>query len=315
VNIYRNSTVSSFDYCVDNLGNFSYLFIYLKSKDDGFNKYANEDFAHAVGISSFGSTKNNVIEITSNEIETFNPKLEIINNLLVCTGKYKFQGEPSAAYFANKKVGLFLLAIDGGSGALKTKSYEYFSPEIHKKLSYKDKGYTSEFAGQKTYTTYKTLLIGGFLYQIKLRTLDNDYEDCQGKEILIYKYDSNNELEWMKIIPRSTFKELAAVNYFVDNKLNLLYYEDPQNLENFPNTETYDPLKYKMAKSAKKSILVSASIDEKGNITRKKVEMNCELPIMDKENYDKTYIHKKNAFIIPIKLSSTKLRYDILKIN
>lgn len=313
--VYRNSTVSSFNYCVDNLGNFSYVFVYLKPKSEGFNRYANEHFAHAIGVSLFGRNDSKTIEITSNEIATFDPKLEIINNLLVCTGEYEHQGLPGSAYVEDKKVGFFLLTIDGETGVLKSKSYEYFTPEIHKKLSYKDKGYVNTPACQKAYTNYKTLSINDAFYQIKLRTIDDDYYWARkGMEILIYKYDLNNKLEWMKVLPRSTFKEFTAVNYFVGKNLNLLYYEDIKNLNDFPNPETYNPGKYKQVKSGEKAVLMFVKIDERGNVIREKIEKEGENLILDRLNYDKVVIKEKNSIVIPVKQSKSERRYDILKV-
>lgn len=310
---YLNSSTSTSNYVVDNQGNFSYIFAYLKSNRELVG--GSQDVAHAIGMSNANSLEHKVVQILSTEFTTKDPQLEMINNVLVCSGKYFGEYQAGQAFGGDKKVGFYLLTLDPGRGVLLSQSANYFKPDIHKKLSYLDKGFTTLYAGSKHYYHYKTLSHKGSFYQIWTREIDHDYESEQGMEILVYKYTTSHQLEWMKLIPRRTGKEMVAMNYFPGKSIHLLYYEDPSNLENYPNTDDYDPRKYKKSASLKKSVLVYLSIDEKGKVDRKTVPLEANNRTLEPQHYDNVLLKTKNTLVVPAKVSSSTRRFDLFQIN
>jgi len=317
---FENSTIWSFDYCIDNDGNFSYLFSYLRSdKKETYTKgktiYEYSDIAHGIGMIPNGTSKNTAIAIPSKDITTLDPKLEIINYKLVCRGQYRKGELVSIANGMHENVGFFLLTIDAIKAKIISQSFDYLNEDLMTKLTYSDRGKTYAQAGNKYYKDYKVFCINDCFYQVRLRTIDDGYVGAKGKEIIIYKYNAGNKLEWMKLISRSTDYELNGVGFIVTKKLNLLYYESSENLDLYLKADEYDAKKYKTVKSPKKGVLICTGIDDKGNVTREKLPIGTENHILDRFNYNDLAIKDKNEYIIPVLISSTQRRYDILKIE
>ncbi|MBL7930526.1 MAG: hypothetical protein JNL60_01405, partial [Bacteroidia bacterium] len=240
IGTYSNSTVSSFDYHVDNEGTFYYLFVYLRSGEQklytvGQNIYSYYDYAHGIGLCRPTSTANKIMLIPSKGITTFEPKLEIVQNKIVCSGHF-VEGE-----FKNKgadelaNIGFFFLTVDPLIAEIKTSHFKLLDDTYRAKLAVKDKGKRHEFAGNKEYQNLQTLWINGSFYNIQLRTIDKGYVGAYGKEILVFKYDAASKLQWVKLIPRSTYEDLNGLNFLATNKLNLFYYDLPENLSAFPS--------------------------------------------------------------------------------
>lgn len=320
IGIYGNSTVSSFNYCIDNEGTFSYLFSYLrndakKSFMNGSTLFTYENQVHGIGIIRANSTENKVIAIPSTGITTFEPKLEVANDKLICTGQY-FEGEHVYRFDGDiSNTGFFLLTIDPVKAELKTKSFAPLTEDIRSKLAYKDMGKKFSEAGNKVYMNFETVLNNNCFYQIIERSVGKDAMNGMGKELIIYKYDQNHQLQWMKLLQRSTMGEWNGMNYLITKKVNLFYYDSAENLVTYPEAGVFDPKEYKTTKMSQRAVLICASIDDKGTITRQQISTNGERMIMDEKNYEPNRIVKSDALLIPVYMTGSKLRYDIVALE
>lgn len=320
ITVYEKSTVSSFDYCVDNDGTFSYLFAYLRSNAEktvtnGSTFFIFKNEVHGIGIIKAGGTENKVIPIPSSGITTLNPKLKVVNDKLVCTGQY-FEGEHIVRIENDiSNTGFFLITIDPAKAELKSKSFVLLTEDIRSKLAYKDVRKKFNEAGNKDYANFETFLHNGCFYQVIEREIDKGRAISYGKEIIIYKYDANNKLEWMKLLQRNTMNEVTGLFFLVTKKVNLFYYDVPENLLAFPNAGEYDPNEYKTAKDPKRSVLICASIDDKGNVTRQQISTNAEFMILDGHNHLNNRIPESKAILVPVYLSASKLRFNMISLE
>lgn len=320
IKIYENSTVSSFDYHIDNEGTFFYMFVYLRNDDkktywNGTITLIHENYVHGIGIINANSTENKIIAIPSTGITTLEPRLELIKDKLICTGQY-FEGEHVVRTLQEiNNTGFFLLTIDPAKAELKTKSFVFFNEEIRANLAYKDIRKKYSGAGNKEYSNFETFLYNNCFYHVIERVIDKGYVTSFGKEIIIYKYDQNHKLEWMKLIQRNTLNELNGLFFLVTKKINLFYYDSPDNLQAFPEAGQYDSKKYELVKDVKSSVMVCASIDDKGSISRQQISTDGEFLLLDGRNHLNNRVPESNSIIVPVYLTSSMLRFNMISLE
>lgn len=302
VTTYSNSTVSSFDYKVNNEGIFSYLFMYLISRD-----YVDEHVGYGIGISQADEKYNKIFALPSEGITIYSPKLNVINGEFVCSGQF-FDQKLVYRKSAKKNTGFFLITFDPLKAEIKTKSFDILNTDLDTKLDYKWMRDECETSDCKRYEHYKTLMFNNCFYQINVH---HPYES--GAEIIVYKYNKSNKLEWMKLIPRVATKYFG-VSYLVTDKLNFIYREHPQNLEAL-NADDYNQKTYKETGNSKDAVLVFTGIDEKGTVTRKKIPTDTERYNPDLYNYDENIIKTLNGVVIPSEISKSQRRYNILTVT
>lgn len=311
ITAYKNSTVFSSQYKVDNNGNLSYVFRYARSdhKDSDGNL---DDIEYGIGMIS---GKNNVSKLyalpckgtTNTSIHT-----EIAdNNLILCTGAF-VMGEVERE--RNAKRGFYLVTIDPETMTAKSESYDYFTEDLRSKLLY-DKNNVSSYIPWSRVGNY---FLNGNLYVVKQQeysiSKSNGYTDYFEDEIVIFKYNKENKLEWQKLIPRHTLNDANGLNVMVTGKLHFVYYENPKNLEKFPDPEKYTPGKYEKVKS-KSAVMICATLDDKGNITRTQVPFGEVETRLEEEKIAHVFINETRSLIVPVIITKSKRRYDLVAIE
>jgi hypothetical protein len=285
---YANSTISSFDYRIDNTGNLYYLFYYMM------------DFEEEIGGWAFASekltdTKTSITPLPFAKLEIQNGTFEFVNNDLMFCGVYKDivkKKEKKEGKVAD--VGVYSFFFDGASGEIKRKGFDYFKPEIKEKLTYKD-GLIEESPAKKFYSLENIITFNNNAYLIESHSYaissNNGYTSYE-RELIVSKFNTEGKLEWMRIIPKFTANNLTNFNFLVkNNKVYLFYAEHPKNLEKY-TVDNYDARKYNDIKNYNGSVLVCTTFDENGILSRKEVFKNegwCYDPIstnilLDKDN-------------------------------
>jgi hypothetical protein len=311
ITTFKNSTVFSSQYRVDNNDNLSYVFRYARSehKDDENNL---DDIEFGIAMISGKNNMNKLYPLPCKGITNTAIHIKIApNNLILCTGQYAL-GEIERE--KNTKRGFFLITLDPETMTAKSESYDYLNDDLTRKLLY-DKNEISTFIYWSRVGNY---FLNGSLYVVKQQeysiSKSNGYTDYFENEIVVFKYNKDYKLEWQKLIPRRTLGDANGLNVMLTNKLHFIYYENPKNLEKFPDTENFIPGKYEKAK-AKSAIMVCATMDDKGNVTRAQVPFGEVETHLEEEKIDHVFINETQSLIVPVSVTKSKRRYDLLKIE
>lgn len=288
IEAYGNSTISSFNFKVDDSGALFYLFHYMI------------DFEEEIGGLALASIqpetqKAVVTPLPFEKLDIQNGTFEFVNNNLAFCGVFKdVVTKKEKKEGKIKDVGVYSFFIDGKTSEIKNKGYDYFSKPVKDKLTYKD-GLIEESPAQKYYSFENIFTFNGNVYLIESHSYaissNNGYTSYE-RELIVSKFNSTGKLEWMKIIPKFTANKLNSFNFIVrNNKVYLFYAEHPKNLEK-TTVDDYDAKRYADIKNYNGSVLVCTSFDEQGNLSRKEVFRNegwCYDPIptniiLDKDN-------------------------------
>jgi hypothetical protein len=270
INGYAGSTISSFNYKVDNNGKLYYLFKYMKDFEEEIAGMALASLASA-------DEKTSVTPLPFDKLDIKNGTFEFVNNNLVFCGVFKdvvTKKEKKQGKEGN--VGVYSFFIDINQGTISRKGFDYFTKEVRDKLTY-SWDVVKKNPEQKHYSFEKILAFNDAVYLIESHSFTifkgAQYWDFE-KEFIVSKFDSGGKMEWMRIIPKFTQDKLNSFNYVVkNNKVYLFYAEHPKNLEKWTVTD-YDPQKYNQISNYNGSVLVCTSFDEKGNLSRKSLFRN-----------------------------------------
>lgn len=323
---FEKSPLYTSDFMVDNENRFICLGTYLRPG-------STDDVIFAVCISPGGNPGSQFVKIPAEDKTTINLNLEQPDNGLVCTGEF-LSGINASKYEGHlKTTGFFALTIDAKEAAVKGMSYEYLSPELQEKLTYKAKNPLYKMKGvendNKLFKHFKSLYIDGSLYVVKYHGYDytvvsngNSITYHYGREIIVLKYNGETKLEKMRIIPRNT----VGVEGFVNDKytnhlqatgtknLHLIYYDRDKNLNTFPNVNSYDPAKYKgIIAFSQMTWPVCVTIDKNGDLSRQIIQPD---PAIELWNVDNLNIKKSNSILLsPQSESKNMARMDVITIK
>lgn len=288
ISAYSNSTISSFNYTLDNKGTFYYLFRYLKDEEE-------EITGLALARIPAEETKSEVTPLPFDKLDIQNGTFKFLDNKLVFCGVFKDivkKKERKQGKVAN--VGVYSFFIDVNTGEITKKGFDYFSKEVSQKLTYKD-GLIEENPAKKYYSFENIFTFNDAVYLIESHSYtisSNNSSSSYERELIVSKFNSAGNLEWMKIIPKFTANDLNTFNYIIrNNQVYLFYSEHPKNLEKF-TVNDYEPKKYASIQNYNGSVLVCTTFDEKGNLSRKDLFRNqgwCYDPMpstisLDKDN-------------------------------
>ena len=284
ISAYKNSTISSFNYRVDNSGALFYLFYYMKDFDTKTKGLAVANMQSGMGQAI-------ITPLDLEKFELVNGAFQFVNNSLAFCGIFKEDKETKK--HEEKGIGVYSFFIDAKTNDITSKGFDYFSKDVKEKLTYKD-GLIQESPAEKFYSFEEIFTVGESVYLIESHSYaisGNSYSSYE-RELIVSKFNKTGKLEWMKIIPKFTADNMNNFNYVVrNNKVYLFYAEHPKNLER-TTVDTYEPKKYVEIKNYNGSVLVCTTIDEKGNLNRSEVLRNvgwCYDPqstniLLDKDN-------------------------------
>lgn len=308
ITVYKNSTVSTSEYIVNNEGNLCYMFAYARSSHkDILDNY--DDLNYGIGVASSQNAYTVQYEIQSKGKTLESIKCDIINNDFLCFGQFS-DGEIEIA--DDTKRGFYLVVVDSKQLELKNQTFQYIDPSIEDKLL----SNRVKYGNFLKWSIPKIFLLNGSYYfvsqhQYKINGYNNYPASIYKDEILVIKYTKNNLFDWMKIIPKiSAYPEANPVNFAITDKLNFIYYDKPENLVNFPDPNVFTRKEYE-ACNPEKSVLLSTSIDEQGVIKRNIVDIKDVVVLEDQVIRDFQGNSLKSV-AIPIKISKGTKRFDII---
>ncbi len=297
---YKQSTVSCFNYRVDNNGAFFYLFYYMNN----FEKKTT-----SMAVANFQQTANQAI-ITQLEIDEnkdlVNGTFQFLNNNLAFCGLFKDNKNEVG-------VGVFSFFIDSKTNDIINKRFDYFSYNVFSKLDYQE-GLLKKNPAGKFYSFEELITVNDCVYLIESHSYEisgNGYYSYE-RELIVSKFNKTGKLEWMKIIPKYTVNNLNNFNYLVrNNKIYFFYAEHPKNIEN-STIDEYDPKKYMEIKNFNGSLLVCTTLEEDGKLNRKVVFENkgwCYDPVSTN-----VILEKDNGLLLRM-INKSKVRYDKITID
>jgi hypothetical protein len=304
---YKNSTISSFNYRVDNNGNFYYLFYYMIDFEE-------EIGGLALTTIKSEATQSIITPLPFDKLEIKNGTFEFVNDNLIFSGAFvdvvtrKERKEGKEA-----KAGFYTFFIDRKTGEIKNKGFDYFTAEVNTKLTYSDFK-VEESPAKKHYGFEKIITIKDDIYLIESHSYilsgDNGYFDTE-REYIITKFNKDCKMQWMKVIPKFT-ANMNDFNYIVkNNSIYMVYLDHPNNIKDI-DINNYKPKKVEKVKNIDESTVVCASVDENGNLSRNQLFLNNELFY---EPGTENIILKNNTELL-IRLSrGKKERFDKISIN
>lgn len=308
IETYGNSTISSFNFKLDNYGTFFYLFHYMIDFDEQIG---------GLGLASVQpeSQKSVITPLPFDKLDIQNGTFEFVNNNLAFCGVFKDVVTKKEKKDGKiKDVGVYSFFIDAKTSEVKNKGYDYFTKDVKTKLTYQD-GLIEESPAQKYYSFENIFTFNENVYLIESHSYgisSNNYYTSYERELIVSKFNSSGKLEWMKIIPKFTANKLNNFNFIVkNNKVYLFYAEHPKNLEK-TTVNDYDAKKYAEIKNYNGSVLVCTSFDEKGNLSRKELFKNdgwCYDP-----NSTNIILDKDNGLLLRM-INRSEERYDKITIE
>lgn len=307
ITVYKNSTISSSQYKVDNSGTLIYSFAFIRSEFK--NSDGKQDISFGIALES----PNRILKI--NEIPSENKtldlmKIELLNNTLVCTGTFN-EGEKDIAY--NAKRGFFLITIEPESMVIKTESFNCIDEVVKSKLIKSDKN------GAKIDWDKRTIFYLNNSYYVVWEYSEymagyNGYAKINYPDaITTIKYTKEKTMDWMKVLPMSLLINTIGLNFLITDKLHFIYYENSENLINFPDIDNAIPKEYKAA-DLNKSNVICATIDETGKIKRKIIPIKEKIKLEENDPL-KMFNTESKTLIIPVNVTERSMRYDVLKIE
>jgi hypothetical protein len=174
------------------------------------------------------------------------------------------------------KAGFYTFFIDGKTGEIKNKGFDYFTEDITTKLTYKDSDVEESTAGKK-YGFEKiitinedTYLIESHSYGITVSTSNSSKDFFTEREYIITKFNNKGQVQWMRVIPKFTVN-LNDFNYIVkNNTIYMVYLDHPNNIKDI-DINNYKPRKVEKVKNIDEATVVCTSVDDKGNLSRKEL--------------------------------------------
>jgi hypothetical protein len=276
IDAYKGSTISSFNYRLDNNGSFYYLFYYMIDFEE-------EIGGLALTTIKSEATQSTVTPLPFDKLEIKNGAFEFVNDNLIFSGAFKdIVTRKEKKEGKEAKAGFYTFFIDGKTGEIKNKGFDYFTEDVASKLTYKDSDIKESPAGKK-YGFEKiitinedTYLIESHSYGITVSTSNSSKDFFTEREYIITKFNNKGRMQWMKVIPKFTVN-LNDFNYIVkNNTIYLVYLDHPNNIKDI-DINNYNPKKVEKVKNIDEANVVCTSIDDKGNLFRKELFLNNEL--------------------------------------
>lgn len=299
---FNSSTIFTYNYLVDNEGNFFYLFKYLRSKQQ-------DDVSIGVGMMRKNNFQNKVYQIPDKGRTIKEPKLKVDGTKIVCYGKF-LDGEYTNYSLSSENCGYFFICIDAPSFKMETESFDYTKDHFSGYLASADHlEKSSDISLVKVNGGY--YLIREFIWMINFRM-----------NILVCKYNADSKLEWMKEVNRDCEgpqnlkgEKIRGFSFGVeDNKLNLFYYEHKKNIVKFPDITKIESAKYVALKSAKDAVLVRTSINAAEELTREIVPKTQEL-FVGGDFPEELWIEKRNSLIVKNFMEESRISYSIFQVG
>lgn len=303
--IYQNSTIFSENYLIDNLGNIAYTFSYLYNYKDGWRKTA-----YGIGIIP-ATDKDNFLYCSFGKDKyrtgRFRPILKNCNGKVICTGQIiDHTTKP-------EKLGFYFCKLDMINAKILSESIELLDEKVVNNLSYKENKVSGVL--EKELYFYQAINANNGFYVIRYHYYFAPWGgEERKKEIIIHRYSIDGKQEWVKLIPHFGVGSFGNFGIISGKKTYLFYYDNPINLAEYPEITSYNPKKYKKAKSFYNAKLVCLSFDETGKFKRELVNTDVQQIALLYNYPDITSTNNKKCLITETQISKTRARYNLLKL-
>ncbi len=202
------------------------------------------------------------------------------DNQYVFTGA--FRDDFSKKEKKENKIGVFYIVIDLEKASLVTSNFNYYSDDIHKKLTYKIIGdKDTKDAGEKTFSLLGVFKTKTGFYLVENHAYSFTYSSSQGsstntlsREYIVSKFNEFGKVEFSKIIPKYGKENMYGQDIVLsNNNLYLFYAEHPKNLKKY-TLQNYDENDYEEVHNITGPTAVCVKIDEKGMLLRQTMFRN-----------------------------------------
>ncbi len=178
------------------------------------------------------------------------------------------------------KAGIFSIVLNTKNGTVSNSKFEYFSAETDKKLSYKD-GEGNKDLSEKKFSAKGMIKTKNGFYIIEnltyTRTSEGKYATYItqfSREYVVSKIDETGKIEFIKIIPKYTSKNMYDGDFMEsNNNLYLFYGDHPKNLEKF-TLENYEPKEYDDVADVRGPVAVCVKVAANGTLSRQNIFRN-----------------------------------------
>ncbi|MDF2437944.1 MAG: hypothetical protein K0Q95_2320 [Bacteroidota bacterium] len=320
---FKNGSMESYYYNVDNTGNVYFLMQYVINKEE-------RQIGMGMGILGIANEKAKMVPLISkNPGQIENGRAMIAaNGKFIFTGLYKSELQKDESAMAsmsrkekaeyekqrtfNKEVGFFSFMVDNNTMEV-TSDFKKFPEEVSKKLDYAG-GLLTSGAGNKYYKASQLVEANGDFYIIENHsyTITGDAVATYEREFIVSKVNKQGSIAWTKVYPKNTINNLNTFNVLVhDNNVHLFYLEHPDNLEN-STIDSYLPEKYKDIKNYNGSVVVALEISSDGSAKRTKIFDNkgwC----YDPQPFNIT-LKKDNSLLLRM-INKGDERFDVINIQ
>lgn len=212
---------------------------------------------------------------------------------------------------------VFCVCVDPKNNKVVMNERRKFTTEIMDKLKYEFN--SKPGAENKYYSFEKIVMDKESFYLILSQSYSTVYYSGNSRpvttptqnELIITKFKSTGEYQWMKLIPKYNYDKTAGFNYVAtNNELYLFYLQHPKD-DLTQSIESLDYSKYGMTSGLGGCSFVCAKIDASGGVSRKSLFKNkgwCYKPITNLID------EKDNSLTIKM-IEGKNERYDKLVIE
>jgi hypothetical protein len=290
---FTNSTIFTSDYKLTNDGKLYFLFRYTQIEQTDL---------YGVGIMKNASEKAKLTALTQKDKWILEPGIEVTENGVSLHATYL---ETTMRMFSQVCPSGFYDAIFDADVRLLGE----FASETKNSLGIKNDDLNA-------HTHVGSFSVGKDWYIVREHAYYVPPDIRKEEYVYVTKINKEGKLEWLKQVPRK-IESMDCTGLLArasDKEVQLIYYEDKSNAEQYPDLASYDGKKYKAVRKLSNASLVCVSVTPDGKLKRSVIEHNGEFSL----SYGKHRNHRQldgRTFAVKCYDSKGKKSYCLLEVN
>jgi hypothetical protein len=305
----NNILIKTRNYYLANSGDMSYTFLPDIKEKDAAKKESIAFYDSKV------KTHKNLVLPMENKVLQNSQTLSHGGNLFIA-GMFRddFKKEDKKV----NHVGFFCVTLNTNDLSVKNSSFDYLSPEVEKKLTYKNKAREKDLI-DKTFDLKKLVPCSDGLYIIENAvfltehqgtSVNYTYVKYYSRELLVSKYNNEGKQEFISIIPKYTGGNMYDLDFIEsNNNLYFFYGEHPKNLERY-TVDNFDLSDYEDVGDLNGPVIVCVKMDPKGKLARQMLYRNerlCYAP--------GTGLQLKNGDLVVMQVAGKEYNLEVFRIK